>query len=156
MAGFLPAISERLFGEKLVLPSLASWWCGETAALESGLEAFDGITMARLWSKSVALFDVFHGLVEARCPHLVCITPRAPEQRGSHISYRFPDAFALTQALIADQVIGDFRAPDVIRFGLTPLYLGFEDVWHAVEQLQQVMQSGEWQDSRFASRHAVT
>ena len=56
--------------------------------------------------------------------------PRGPEQRGSHISYRHPHAFELCQALIADEVIGDFRAPDVIRFGLTPLYLGFEDIWH--------------------------
>ncbi|MGZ8347331.1 MAG: kynureninase, partial [Allosphingosinicella sp.] len=101
------------------------------AALDSGLETFDGVSLERLWTKSIALFDVFYGLVEAHCPELECISPRGPEQRGSHISYRHPHAFELCQALIADDVVGDFRAPDVIRFGLTPLYLGFEDIWHA-------------------------
>ena len=67
--------------------------------------------------------------VEQRCPDLTCISPRGPEQRGSHISFRHPHAFEICQALIAADVIGDFRAPDVVRFGLTPLYLGFEDLW---------------------------
>ena len=88
--------------------------------------------MDALWAKSVALFDLFADLVEAHCPELDCISPRDPERRGSHISFRHPHAFELCQALIADGVIGDFRAPDVVRFGLTPLYLGFEDVWEAV------------------------
>jgi len=126
------------------------------AALESGVDAFEGVSMERLWAKSIAMFDVFYGLVEARCPELECISPRGPEQRGSHISYRHPHAFELCQALIADNVIGDFRAPDVIRFGLTPLYLGFEDIWHGVDRMARILDSGSWRDPRFAVRGKVT
>ena len=126
------------------------------AALESGVDAFEGVTMERLWTKSIALFDVFHGLVEQKCAELECISPRGPEQRGSHISFRHPHAFELCQALIADQVIGDFRAPDAIRFGLTPLYLGFEDVWQAVDRMARILDSGSWRDPRFAVRGKVT
>ena len=126
------------------------------AALESGVETFEGVSLERLWAKSIALFDVIHGLVEARCPQLECITPRGPEQRGSHISFRHPNAFELCQALIADRVIGDFRAPDVIRFGLTPLYLGFEDLWHAVDRMAAILDSGRWREPRFAVRGKVT
>ncbi|WP_206185369.1 kynureninase [Sphingosinicella sp. CPCC 101087] len=126
------------------------------AALESGIDTFDGVSMERLWAKSIALFDVFHGLVEARCPELICISPRGPDQRGSHISFRHPHAFELCQALIAEQVIGDFRAPDVIRFGLTPLYLGFEDIWHAVDRMARILETESWREPRFAVRGKVT
>ena len=126
------------------------------AALECGIDAFEGVPMERLWAKSIALFDVFYGLVEERCPELECISPRGPEQRGSHISFRHPHAFELCQALIADDVIGDFRAPDVIRFGLTPLYLGFEEIWHAVDRMARILDSGSWRDPRFAVRGKVT
>jgi kynureninase len=126
------------------------------AALECGLETFEGVTLARLWSKANALFDVFHGLVEQNCPELICITPRLPEQRGSHISFRHPNAFEICQALIAAGVIGDFRAPDIVRFGLTPLYLGFEDLWQAVDRLGKIMESESWRDPRFSVRGKVT
>jgi len=125
-------------------------------ALESGVDAFDGVTIERLWTKSIALFDVFYGLAEQRCPDLQCISPRGPDQRGSHISFRHPNAFELCQAMIADGVIGDFRAPDVIRFGLTPLYLGFEEVWHAVDRMARILDHQEWRDPRFAVRGKVT
>ena len=126
------------------------------AALEAGLDAFEGVTMERLWTKSRALFDVFHALVEQRCPELACISPRGEDQRGSHISFRHPHAYELCQALIADDVIGDFRAPDVIRFGLTPLYLGFDDIWQGVDRLAGILESGSWQEPRFAVRARVT
>ncbi|MDQ8758190.1 kynureninase [Sphingosinicella sp. LHD-64] len=126
------------------------------AALESGLDAFDGLTIERLWSKSRALFDVFYALMEQRCPELTCITPRGEEQRGSHISFAHPHAFEICQALIADGVIGDFRAPDVVRFGLTPLYLGFEDIWHAVDRLARILKEDGWRDPKFAVRSKVT
>ena len=126
------------------------------AALESGIDAFDGVTMERLWAKSIALFDIFHALVEARCPELDCISPRAPERRGSHISFRHRHAFEICQALIADGVIGDFRAPDVVRFGLTPLYLGFEEVWQAVDRMAAILDSGRWRDPQYAVRGKVT
>jgi kynureninase len=126
------------------------------AALECGLKAFEGVTLARLWSKANALFDVFHALVEQRCPALACITPRVPEQRGSHISFRHPNAFEICQALIEADVIGDFRAPDVVRFGLTPLYLGFEDIWTGVDRMAAIMESESWRDPKFAVRGKVT
>ena len=128
------------------------------AALECGIETFAGVTVDRLWAKSVRLFDLFAALVEERCAGhgLACISPREPERRGSHISFAHPNAFELCQALIADGVIGDFRAPDVVRFGLTPLYLGFEDVWIAVERMREILQSGRWREPRFAVRGKVT
>jgi kynureninase len=128
------------------------------AALESGVGTFDGIEMKDVWAKSVQLFDFFLALVEQRCAGhgLDCISPREPEMRGSHISFRHPHAFELCQALIADGVIGDFRAPDVIRFGLTPLYLGFEDLWRGVDTLHDIFHTGRWRDARFAVRGKVT
>jgi kynureninase len=126
------------------------------AALECGIDAFDGVTIERLWSKANALFDVFHALMEQRCPELECITARSQEQRGSHISFRHPHAFEICQALIAAEVIGDFRAPDVVRFGLTPLYLGFEDIWVGIDRLAAIMASESWREPRFAVRGKVT
>jgi kynureninase len=126
------------------------------AALESGVESFGDAGMEAVWAKSVALFDLFADLAAEHCPELACISPREPERRGSHISFRHPHAFALCQALIADGVIGDFRAPDVVRFGLTPLYLGFEDVWEAVERMRAILASGRWRDPRYAVRGKVT
>jgi kynureninase len=126
------------------------------AALESGVESFAGAGMDSLWAKSIALFDLFAALAEERCPDLDCISPREPDRRGSHISFRHPHAFEICQALIADGVIGDFRAPDVVRFGLTPLYLGFEDVWIAVERMRTIMETGLWRDPQFAVRGKVT
>jgi kynureninase len=124
--------------------------------LECGLDAFDGVTVERLWSKSAMMFEVFHGLMEQRCPELACVTPRLPDQRGSHISFAHPNAFEICQALIAADVIGDFRAPDVIRFGLTPLYLGFEDIWVGVDRLAAIMGNESWRDPKFAVRGKVT
>jgi kynureninase len=126
------------------------------AALESGLSSFDGIDMDALWAKSIRLFDLFAALAAECCAELECISPPEPERRGSHISFRHPHAFELCQALIADGVIGDFRAPDVVRFGLTPLYLGFEDVWHAVERMRDILDTGRWREPRFAVRGKVT
>jgi kynureninase len=126
------------------------------AALESGVESFGDTGMEAIWAKSIALFDLFADLVEEHCPSLACISPREPERRGSHISFRHPHAFEICQALIADGVIGDFRAPDVVRFGLTPLYLGFEDIWEAVRRTRSILDTGRWREPRFAVRGKVT
>jgi len=125
-------------------------------ALEAGLDAFEGVTMERLWSKSIELFDIFHANMEAYCPELPCITPRWHEKRGSHISFRHPHAFELCQALIAENVIGDFRAPDVLRFGITPLYLGAEDIVRAVDILARILRDESWRDPKYAVRGKVT
>lgn len=140
-------------------PGIDRWLCGTPpvlalSALECGLAAFDGVTMAQLEAKSAALFDLF--VARAAALGLECVTPADPGARGSHISFRHPDAWPINNALIAAGVIGDFRAPDILRFGLTPLYLGFEDVWRASEILGDIVQTERWRDSRFAARSRVT
>jgi kynureninase len=142
-----PGISRFLAGTPPILAM---------AALESGVDLFERVDMAAVWTKSVALFDVFLALAAEQCPELQCISPREPGQRGSHISFRHANAFELCQALIAEGVIGDFRAPDVVRFGLTPLYLGYEDVWRAVAIIRDILVSGRWREPRFAIRAKVT
>ncbi len=121
--------------------------------------------MAALRAKSLALTDLFIELVESRCGGhgLSVVTPRDHARRGSQVSLsRQEGAYAIVQALIARGVIGDFRKgngtrhPDILRFGFTPLYVGFEDVWNAVEHLRQVLVSGEWQRPEFNLSHAVT
>jgi kynureninase len=126
--------------------------------------------MAALRSKSLALTDLFIELVEQRCAGygLGLATPREHALRGSQVcltrvhAVEGSGAFAIVQALIARGVIGDFRAgdggrhKDILRFGFTPLYIGFEDAWNAVEQLRQVLESGEWQHAQFNQKHAVT
>ncbi len=126
------------------------------AALEAGVDTFSGIKMDQLWAKSSMLFDLFSTMISDRCGELECITPEDPLRRGSHIAFRHPQAFQLCQALIEAGIIGDFRAPDVIRFGLTPLYLKFEDVWHAVEQCVAILATEQWRADRFQMRARVT
>lgn len=125
-------------------------------ALESGIASFDNIDMAAIWAKSVKLFTLFEILASQHCEALSCVSPSDPETRGSHISFRFDHAYELCQALIAEGVIGDFRAPDIIRFGLTPLYLSFEDVARAVAIMADILDSERWRDPRFAERGRVT
>jgi kynureninase len=142
--------------------------------LECGLDAFKAAEelggMAALRSKSLALTDLYIELVERRCAGygLGLATPREHALRGSQVcltrehAAAGSGAFAIVQALIARGVIGDFRAgdggrhKDILRFGFTPLYIGYEDVWNAVEQLRQVLESGEWQQPQFNQKHAVT
>lgn len=115
--------------------------------------------MAALRAKSLQLTTLFMSLVEARCAGqgLTLVTPRDEGMRGSQVSYARTDGgYAIMQALITRGVIGDFRAPDILRFGFTPLYTRFVDVWDAVEQLRQVLESGEWREARFHHKAAVT
>jgi len=144
-----PGISRFLAGTPPIL---------SLAALETGVRSFDGASMDAVWAKSAALFDLFASLIAQRCGGhgLESISPPDAERRGSHISYRHPHAFELCQALIEPGVIGDFRSPDVVRFGLTPLYLGYADVWMAVDHLARILDSGSWRDPKFAVRGKVT
>ena len=155
-------------------PGITRYLCGtqpiiSMAALECGLDTLLAVEplggMAALRAKSLALTDLFIELVETRCAGhgLTLATPRVHAQRGSQVCLaRGAGAYAIVQALIARNVIGDFRAgdgglhPDILRFGFTPLYIGFEDVWQAVEHLRQVLDSGEWQRPEFNQKHAVT
>jgi len=146
-------------------PGIARYLCGTPAvlamtALECGVDtllAAPGIEALR--KKSLALTDLFMELVEARCggQGLVLATPLERALRGSQVSYmRAEGGYALMQALIARNVIGDFRAPDLLRFGFTPLYTRFVDVWDAVEALREVLETGVWREPRFQARATVT
>jgi kynureninase len=125
-------------------------------ALESGIAAFDGVDMAALWRKSVELFTYFATLMTKNCPEFRLVTPADPMQRGSHISFAHRDGWPINNALIARGVIGDYRHPDILRFGLSPLYTGFADVWRAVDALADIMRSGEWRRPEFSVQSAVT
>jgi len=162
-------------------PGITRYLCGtqpilSLAALECGLDVFVAAEvlggMAALRTKSLALTDLFIELVEQRCGGhgLGLATPAEHAQRGSQVCLTrehgqdgsSSGAFAIVQALIARGVIGDFRAgdgqqrKDILRFGFTPLYIGFEEVWIAVEHLKQVLESGEWKLPEFNQKHAVT
>lgn len=175
--GYAPAagIRQYLCGTPSVL-GMAALDCG----LDTLLAAQPLGGMAALYAKSLALSDLFMRLVEERCAGhgLNIVTPRAASQRGSQVSLTceasnsVTKSYAIMQALIARGVIGDFRAgqgaigdfragdgarqPDILRFGFTPLYNSFEDVWHAVDHLKQVLETGEWQQPEFNQKNAVT
>ena len=127
------------------------------AALDGALDVFDSVSMSDLRTKSLQLTDLFLELVEARLPGVFdVVTPREHEKRGSHVALAHPDAYGIIQALIARRVVGDFRAPDLARFGFTPLYLRFVDVYDAVEILANVLETGAHRDPTFATRNPVT
>lgn len=128
------------------------------AAVDSALEAFENVDIEKLREKSLQLTEVFHQLLEAAAlgSSLKLISPQQREQRGSQLSYRYEHAYGLCQALIQRGVIADFRAPNYIRFGFTPLYNSFEDIWQAIEQLKQVIEAKEHLDPRWQSRNTVT
>ena len=155
-----PGITRYLCGTQPIL-SMTALDCGLDTVLAA--EPLGG--MAALRKQSLALTDLFIDLVGARCAThgLGLATPRVHAQRGSQVCLtRSEGAYAIVQALIARGVIGDFRAGDggshldILRFGFTPLYIGFEDVWNAVEHLRQVLESGEYKQERFNQKSAVT
>lgn len=125
-------------------------------ALEGGVDLMLEADDAALWHKSQALFDFLAQLMAARCPDLAPITPPRADLRGSHASFSHPHAWPINRALIDAGVIGDFRTPDVLRLGLTPLYLGFADIWHAVDRLAAIMDDGRWQRSEYTAKTKVT
>ena len=147
-------IARYLCGTPALL-SMAALECGVDSVLAA--EPLGG--MAALRRKSLALTDLFIALVESRCGDqgLSVITPREHALRGSQVALaRNEGAYAIVQALIGRGVVGDFRAPDVLRFGFTPLYLRHVDVWDAVAHLREVLDSGEWREARFNRKAAVT
>ena len=149
-------------------PGVARFTCGtpailSLAALECGVDtvlaAADRGGPAAIRGKSIALTELFIELVESRCRgrEMTLASPRDPDRRGSHVALSHAThGHEIMQALIERGVIGDFRAPDILRFGFTPLYTRFVDVWDAVDRLAQVLESGAWRDARFRNRGAVT
>ena len=127
------------------------------AALEAGLDTFDGIAMRDVEAKARRLSQLFVDEVEARCGDQVRLaSPRDSAQRGSHVVFGHPEGYAVMQALIARGVIGDFRAPDLMRFGFAPLYNRFADMVRAAEILAEILETREWDQPRFKARAKVT
>lgn len=147
--GYKPAqgISRFLAGTPPILSMVA---------LESGIDVMLQVNQSAMFAKSARLFDLFAALVAARCPELRYASPEDPARRGGHISFAHPNAYEIVQALIARKIIGDFRTPDIARFGITPLYLRFEDIWLAVDALAEILQRQTWREPQYAVRRTVT
>jgi kynureninase len=127
------------------------------AALQCGLDTFQGIAMADIEAKSRKLSQLFVDEVEARCGGQVRLFgPGDPHKRGSHVCFAHPEGYAVIQALIARGIIGDFRAPDLMRFGFTPLYASYSEMVRAAEILADILASREWDQPRFKTRAKVT
>jgi len=141
---------------------IARFLCGtppilSLAALDAALDLFAEVDLGALRTKSMALGQLFLELVEQECGgELEIACPRDAAHRGSQVALRHPEGYAVIQALIARGVIGDFRTPDVLRFGLAPLYLRFADVWDAVQHLKEVLTGREWDRPEHQQRAAVT
>ncbi|MDO6591543.1 kynureninase [Loktanella sp. D2R18] len=128
----------------------------QMAALEAALDIWDKVDMHALRAASVALSEQFITGIEAVCPMLALASPRDPAQRGSQVSFRFDQGYAAMQACIARGLIGDFRAPDIMRFGFTPLFIDAGDVDRAISIVADVMQNRLWDDPIYQTRAAVT
>jgi kynureninase len=127
-------------------------------ALDEGLATFNGINLADLRKKSLALSDVFLALMLAKCGSLgfTCISPSAHVDRGSHLSFAHADAYPIMQAIIDQGVIGDFRQPNLLRFGFTPLYTRFTDCWDAVNIIHDVVKTESFRARVYQQRNQVT
>jgi kynureninase len=128
------------------------------AALEVGVDLMLRAPMVALRAKSQRLIDLFITLVEQECAGLGLrlLTPRDAAMRGSQVAFAHPDGYAIMQTLIARGVIGDFRAPDVMRFGMAPLYVRYVDVWDAMMVLAEVLRVGAWREMSLVRHGAVT
>ena len=142
---------------------ISQYLCGtqpivSLAMVECGLDVFEKTTMPALREKSLALTTLFMNLMQQECGDypLKLITPTDPAQRGSQVSYEHPDGFAVVQALIQRGVIPDYREPRIMRFGFTPLYTRFEDVWNAAMILKEILSTKSWDQAQFHQRTAVT
>lgn len=126
------------------------------AALDASLNIWEGISMAEVRKRSIELSELFIAEVESRCPEFELLSPRDSSHRGSQVSFVFEHGYAVIRALIAEGIIGDFRAPNVMRFGIAPLYLDENDILFAVEKMQHIMEREIWRRPEFQIRAAVT
>lgn len=126
------------------------------ASLDAALDVWDTVDINDVRTRSIELSELFIREVEARCPELILASPRDSLQRGSQVSFHFEHGYAAIQALVAAGVIGDFRAPDVMRFGFTPLYINTEDVLAAAEKLEVIMRDRLWDQPVYHQKSAVT
>ena len=147
--GYRPAMStERM---RVGTPPIV-----QLSILDAALDTWDGVDMADPRAASIALSETFIVEVEARCPELTLVSPRDAGQRGSQVSFAFKHGYAAMQALIERGVIGDFRAPDIMRFGFTPLYIDQGDVMAACEIIEEVFNSELWRNPKYHQKSRVT
>lgn len=132
-------------------PSIAAF-----SLLSAALDIWEDVDMNDLRARSIELSELFITNVEARCPGVTFAGPRDPDQRGSHVSFRFEHGYPCMQAMIAAGVIGDFRAPDIMRFGITPLFIDNTDILKAVDVLETILKDEIWKEERFQTRSKVT
>jgi kynureninase len=126
------------------------------AALETALDIWEQADIEDVRAKSIALIDRFIAGVESACPTLALASPRDGTQRGSQASFRHPQGYAIMQAVIARGLIGDFRAPDILRFGVTPLFINEADIDAAIKIIADVMQNDLWHRPEYKTRARVT
>ena len=126
------------------------------AALDAALDVWDNVSLNDVRMASIALADLFIREVEARCPELTLASPRDGNKRGSQVSFRHTNGYAIMQALIAQGVIGDFRAPDAIRFGFTPLYISEVEVRAAIDAIEDVVNNRRWDAAEYRKMAIVT
>jgi kynureninase len=164
LSGWMGHAQPFAFGwEYVPAEGIGRYLCGtppvlSLAALECGVDGLLAADIDLIRAKALALSDVFIQLVEERCGGygLELVTPRAHTERGSQASFACAEGYAVMQALIARGVIGDFRSPNIIRFGFTPLYLRYTDIWDAVEQLREILANREWDRPEWRVRGKVT
>lgn len=144
-------------------PGIRKFLCGtqpilSLRALKPALDIFANLDMALVRAKSIALTELFIELVEETCAPLgvTLVSPREPERRASHVALGFAQGYPVMQALIDEGVIGDFRPPDVLRFGFAPLYTGFAETCRAARTLHRILAEERWREDRFQTRQAVT
>lgn len=128
----------------------------QMAALDAAMDVWDDVNIDDVRTRALALSEILISEVAAKCPYLRLASPRDGAMRGSQVSFHHPEGYAIVQALIAQGVVGDFRAPDIIRFGITPIYLDEGDIRRAVDILADIMVNRTWDQDQFKTRAAVT
>ena len=144
----MPGKIERM---RIGTPSLSAF-----SLLDAALDVWDHVDIFELQEKSVELSNAFIAKVEARCPGVTLASPRDPYARGSHVSFVFEHSYSCMQALIDQGVIGDFRAPNIMRFGITPLFINMDDIERATQIFEQILSDKTWQKPQFQNRSRVT
>ncbi len=142
-----PAIERMRIGTPPIL---------QISVLESALDVWDGVDIEDVRQKSIELSQLFIKLIEQQCPHFTLASPRDAAMRGSQVSFQFAEGYAVMQAIIERGVIGDYRAPDIMRFGFTPLYLDEDDIRKGVAIIADVVNSGLWKQDKYRIKKAVT
>ena len=128
----------------------------QMSILEKALDIWNNIEMSDLREKTIELSEIFICEMEKKCPQIKLASPRNSELRGSQVSFFFDDGYAVIQALIDEGVIGDFRAPNIMRFGITPLYINEDDILNAVTCLERILRQDLWKRDKFTKKKAVT